>query len=55
MLNPQAVAHQSVEIIDGSISEYYEMVDSALRPSEVCPAKYNTTTSPSYQNQCPCV
>ena len=55
MLNPQAVAHQSVEIIDGSISEYHEMVDSALRPSEVCPAKYNTTTSPSYQNQCPCV
>ena len=55
MLNPQSVAHHSVEIIDGSISEFYEMVDSALRPSEVCPAKYNTTTSPSYQNQCPCV
>lgn len=55
MLNPQSRTTNALELIDGSISEYYELIDSALKPSEVNPARYNTTTSPSYQNQCPCV
>ena len=55
MLNPQSRTTNALELIDGSITEYYELVDSALKPSEVNPARYNTTTSPSYQNQCPCV
>lgn len=54
MLNPQSRTTNALELIDGSISEYYELIDSALKPSEVNPARYNTTTSPSYQNQCPC-
>ncbi len=55
MLNPQSRTTNALELIDGSISEYYELIDSALKPSEVNPARYNTTTSPSYQNQCPCL
>lgn len=55
MLNPQSRTTNALELIDGSITEYYELIDSALKPSEVNPARYNTTTSPSYQNQCPCL
>lgn len=55
MLNPQSRTTNALELIDGTITEYYELIDSALKPSEVNPARYNTTTSPSYQNQCPCL
>ena len=52
-LNPSTQAHSTVEVIDGTISEYYNIMDQCIRRSEVMPGQYKTLTSPSYSNNCP--
>ena len=52
-LNPSTQAHSTVEVIDGTISEYYNIMDQCIRRSEVMPGQYKTITSPSYSNNCP--
>ena len=52
-LNPSAIGHSTVEVIDGTISEYYNIMDQCIRRSEVMPGQYVSITSPSYSNNCP--
>ena len=48
-LNPSAIGHSTVEVIDGTISEYYNIMDQCIRRSEVMPGQYVFITSPSYK------
>ena len=52
-LNPSSQANTAVEVIDGTVSEFYNVVDSCIRRSEVMPGQYKSITSPSYSNNCP--
>ena len=52
-LNPSAQSNSAVEVIDGTVSEFYNVVDSCIRRSEVMPGQYKSITSPSYSNNCP--
>lgn len=52
-LNPSSQANSAVEVIDGTVSEFYNVVDSCIRRSEVMPGQYKSITSPSYSNNCP--
>ena len=52
-LNPSAQSNSAVEIIDGTVSEFYNVMDSCIRRSEVMPGQYKSITSPSYSNNCP--
>ena len=52
-LNPSSQANSAIEVIDGTVSEFYNVVDSCIRRSEVMPGQYKSITSPSYSNNCP--
>ena len=52
-LNPSSQANTAVEVIDGTVSEFYNIVDQCIRRSEVMPGQYKSITSPSYSNNCP--
>jgi hypothetical protein len=52
-LNPSSQSNSAVEVIDGTVSEFYNVVDSCIRRSEVMPGQYKSITSPSYSNNCP--
>lgn len=52
-LNPSSQSNTAVEVIDGTVSEFYNVVDSCIRKSEVMPGQYKSITSPSYSNNCP--
>ena len=52
-LNPSSQSNSAVEVIDGTISEFYNVVDQCIRRSEVMPGQYKSITSPSYSNNCP--
>ena len=52
-LNPSTQASSAVEVIDGTVTEYYNIMDQCIRKSEVMPGQYKSITSPSYSNNCP--
>ena len=52
-LNPSSQSNSAVEVIDGTVSEFYNVVDQCIRRSEVMPGQYKSITSPSYSNNCP--
>ena len=52
-LNPSSQANTAVEVIDGTVSEFYNVMDQCIRRSEVMPGQYKSITSPSYSNNCP--
>lgn len=52
-LNPSSQANTAVDVIDGTVSEFYNLVDQCIRRSEVMPGQYKSITSPSYSNNCP--
>lgn len=52
-LNPSSQANSAVEVIDGTVSEFYNVMDQCIRRSEVMPGQYKSITSPSYSNNCP--
>ena len=52
-LNPSSQAPSAVEVIDGTVSEFYNVMDQCIRRSEVMPGQYKSITSPSYSNNCP--
>lgn len=52
-LNPSAQSNSAVEVIDGTVSEFYSVMDQCIRRSEVMPGQYKSITSPSYSNNCP--
>lgn len=52
-LNAASHSTTAIDIIDGTVTEYYNLMDDAMRKSEVMPGRYNIITSPSYANPCP--
>ena len=52
-LNPSSQSNTAVDVIDGTVSEFYNLVDQCIRRSEVMPGQYKSITSPSYSNNCP--
>ena len=52
-LNPSTQSNSAVEVIDGTVSEFYSVMDQCIRRSEVMPGQYKSITSPSYSNNCP--
>ena len=52
-INPSSQSNTAVEVIDGTVSEFYNIVDQCIRKSEVMPGQYKNITSPSYSNNCP--
>lgn len=52
-LNPSSQAPSAVDVIDGTVSEFYNVMDQCIRRSEVMPGQYKSITSPSYSNNCP--
>ena len=52
-LNPSSQAPSAVDVIDGTVSEFYNIMDQCIRRSEVMPGQYKSITSPSYSNNCP--
>ena len=53
-LNAAAQAHSGLDVIsDGAITEFYNLMEEAMKVSEVMPGRYNIITSPSYANPCP--
>ena len=52
-LNPSTQSNSAVDVIDGTVSEFYNLVDQCIRKSEVMPGQYKNITSPSYSNNCP--
>ena len=52
--NAASQAHSGIDVIsDGAITQFYDLMEDAMRISEVMPGRYNTITSPSYGNACP--
>ena len=53
-LNAAAQGHTGLDVIsDGAITEFYNLMEEAMKVSEVMPGRYNIITSPSYANPCP--
>ena len=53
-LNAAAQGHSGLDVIsDGAITEFYNLMEEAMKVSEVMPGRYNIITSPSYANPCP--
>lgn len=52
-INAAATSYSAIDIIDGTVTEFYNLMDDAMRQSEVMPGRYNIITSPSYANPCP--
>lgn len=52
-LNPSTQSLSAVDVIDGTVSEFYNLMDQCIRKSEVMPGQYKSITSPSYSNNCP--
>jgi hypothetical protein len=52
-LNPSTQGNSAIDVIDGTVSEFYNLMDQCIRRSEVMPGQYKSITSPSYSNNCP--
>ena len=55
MISPQNQSPNVIDSLDGTLSEWYNSIDGALRASEVIPGEYQYTVNVSYQGQCPVV
>ena len=52
MISPQNQSPNVIDSMDGTLSEWYNSIDGALRASEVIPGEYEYTVNVSYQGQC---
>ena len=52
-LNPASQSPSAPDVIDGTVTEFYNVMDECIRRSEVMPGQYKSITSPSYSNNCP--
>jgi hypothetical protein len=53
MISPQNQSPNVIDSLDGTLSEWYNSIDGALRASEVIPGEYEYTVNVSYGSQCP--
>ena len=52
-INPSAQPHDVYDILDGSVSEYFQLVDDCIRPNEEINGQYRVTTTACYSQDCP--
>ena len=53
MLAPQNNTNDITDTLSGSLTTWYQNVDSALKASECVPGYYEYAQAPSYGTQCP--
>ena len=53
MLAPQNATSEITDTLNGSLTQWYKNVDSALKASECVPGYYENQPAPSYGTQCP--
>ena len=53
MLAPQNNTNDITDALSGSLTTWYQNVDSALKASECVPGYYEYAQAPSYGTQCP--
>ena len=53
MLAPQNATSEITDTLNGSLTQWYQNVDSALKASECVPGYYEHQPAPSYGTQCP--
>ena len=53
MLAPQNATSEITDNLNGSLTQWYQNVDSALKASECVPGYYEYQPAPSYRSQCP--
>ena len=53
MLAPQNKTSEISDVLDGSLTSWYDSIDDALKSSECVPGYYEYVQAPSYGNQCP--
>ena len=53
MLAPQNAPNEITDTLNGSLTEWYQSIDSALKASECVPGYYEYQPAPSYGTQCP--
>ena len=52
-INPSTVGHDTYDLLDGSLSSFYQDVDEAIVASEVVKGQYRLTVSPAYNSPNP--
>ena len=52
-INPSTIGHDSYDLLDGSLSSFYQDVDEAIVASEVVKGQYRLTVSPAYNSPNP--
>ena len=52
-INPSTVANDTYDMLDGSLSSFYQDVDEAIVASEVVKGQYRLTVSPAYNSPNP--
>ena len=52
-INPSAQPHDVYDVLDGSVTEYFQLVDDCIRPNEEINGQYRVTTTANYSQDCP--
>ena len=52
-INPATVGHDAYDLLDGSVSSFYQDVDEAIVASEVVKGQYRMTINPAYNSPNP--
>ena len=52
-INPSTVGHDTYDLLDGSLSSFYQEVDEAIVASEVVKGQYRLTVNPAYNSPNP--
>ena len=52
-INPSAQSHDVYDVLDGSVTEYFQLVDDCIRPNEEINGQYRVTTTANYSQDCP--
>ena len=52
-INPSTVGHDAYDLLDGSLSSFYQEVDEAIVASEVVKGQYRLTVNPAYNSPNP--
>ena len=52
-INPSTVGNDAYDLLDGSLSSFYQDVDEAIVASEVVKGQYRLTVSPAYNSPNP--
>ena len=52
-INQSAQPHDVYDILDGSVSEYFQLFDDCIHPNQEINGQYSVTTTACYSQDCP--